>query len=160
MVLIWPSILPRLLTKRWKSYLLPLWKTTGMVLSFPNLRLHLLWAAPRYFPVKWQWSLTFPRPPSSSMVSPPQIQQVVAASNEACSSSVIIMGLYCIDGEKQIFRKISMLSRLCLRPGYRPDPPDSHINRNSTRDEIHPFSANVPSRLPYKQPLSVIANLS
>ena len=46
---------------RCESYPRRLWKTTGIVVVFGsslNFRLQALWAAPRYFPVMWQWSLT------------------------------------------------------------------------------------------------------
>ena len=42
--------------------------------GFLKLRSHLLWATPRYFSVKWQWSLTLSSSPSLNFSL--QIQQI------------------------------------------------------------------------------------
>lgn len=44
---------------KWTSYLLKLWNITGIACELWYLILHELCAAPRNFPVKWQWSRTF-----------------------------------------------------------------------------------------------------
>lgn len=81
--LIFPSLIPTFFTNKWASYPDRLWKITGLNLGFLNWRLHCLCAAPRYFPVKWQWSLTL-----SSLSFSWQIQQTVAFSYSNCSSFV------------------------------------------------------------------------
>ena len=59
----------------WKeSYPHKLWKITGRILVSWNWGRNLLWATPRYFSVKWQWSLTLSSSPSLNFSL--QIQQI------------------------------------------------------------------------------------
>ena len=84
-----PSTFEMACISRWESYPRRLWKTTGMVVVWGlsrSFRLQTLCAAPRYFPVIWQWSRTVS--PSSGFS---HTWQVMAALKTCQSSGAILM---------------------------------------------------------------------
>ena len=93
----------KLFNKKMWSYPWRLWSMTGRTIGFRHWRLQELWAAPRYFPVKWKWSLILTNFPdkSSSHNCSLQTWQFSALSNPSFScfdnlrSLWIVVNLMC-----------------------------------------------------------------
>lgn len=71
-ILILPGIFESSFTNKWQSYEERLWKNIGINFAILKFKLQSLWAGPRYFPVRWQWSITLSIPKGFS-----QIEQVL-----------------------------------------------------------------------------------
>ena len=76
---------------KWASYPLKLWNTTGMVRESWYSNLQCSCAAPRYIPVRWQWSRTFF---IGGYRAFPQMWHIVASMKVFCCSGVkLFMGV-------------------------------------------------------------------